>query len=109
MEKFIEKIGKKNRGFNHRRIADNIKHKYNDTEEAFIKEWNKKYGMFNRQSYASELNLLFCNPKTKKQLKITPRDRMVAATIIQWLGSNCGMCFVETVLKDTGYKVIRTK
>lgn len=99
MEKFIKQRGSKNRGFLYERIADNRKYKYNDTEEAFIKEWNKKYGMHN-QSYASEINLLFLSRKFERRLKITPRDRMVAATIIQWLGSNCGMAFIETVLRE---------
>ena len=103
MEKFIKQRGSKNMGFLYERISENRKHKYNDTEEAFIKEWNKKYGMHN-QSYATALSSLFRSTKFKRQLKINLRDRMVVATIIQWLGSNCGMCFIETVLKQVKRK-----
>lgn len=37
----------------------------------------------------------------------TLRDRIVAATVIQWLGSNVGMSFVEMALARVGYKVVR--
>lgn len=30
----------------------------------------------------------------------TFRDQKVSATIIQWLGTNVGMCFLETALKS---------
>jgi hypothetical protein len=33
----------------------------------------------------------------------TERDRIVAATVIQWLGSNIGMGLVEEALKKAGY------
>jgi hypothetical protein len=39
-------------------------------------------------------------------LRPTERDRMVAATVIQWLGSNVGFCFLEDALKACGYKVV---
>lgn len=38
---------------------------------------------------------------------IQPRDRYIVATIIQWLGSNIGWCFLEETLKDCGYKIVR--
>lgn len=37
----------------------------------------------------------------------TYRDRVVAATVIQWLGSNVGFAFVETALRKCGYRVSR--
>jgi hypothetical protein len=30
--------------------------------------------------------------------EVTPRDRLVAATLIQWLGSTCGQFFLSSVL-----------
>ncbi len=35
--------------------------------------------------------------------EITERDRIVAATVFQWLGSNCGMDAMRQALKATGY------
>lgn len=37
--------------------------------------------------------------------QIQDRDRIVAATVIQWLGSNCGIAFVADALKRCGYSV----
>lgn len=37
--------------------------------------------------------------------KLTQRDADVAATVIQWLGTNCGFCFLEECLKEMGYEV----
>lgn len=36
----------------------------------------------------------------------TPRDAEVAATLIQWLGSNVGFSFVEESLRCCGYLVV---
>ena len=33
--------------------------------------------------------------------KCTERDTEVAATIIQWLGSNVGMCFLSNVIRES--------
>lgn len=45
----------------------------------------------------------------KQVLEITPRDRQVVATVIQWLGSNVGFCFLEETLKDCGYVIRRVE
>lgn len=37
------------------------------------------------------------------------RDRIVAATIIQWLGSNVGFSFLENALRACGYEITREK
>ncbi len=36
----------------------------------------------------------------------TPRDRFVAATVIQWLGTNIGFCFLNECLAERGYKIV---
>lgn len=38
--------------------------------------------------------------------EVTDAERMVAATVIQWLGSNCGRSFYEEALRKCGYKVV---
>lgn len=37
---------------------------------------------------------------------IGERDSVIVATVIQWLGSNCGMSFLREALKKAGYKIV---
>ena len=37
----------------------------------------------------------------------TERDRIVAATVIQWLGSNCGFSMIMEALEKCGYRIAR--
>ena len=104
MEQLIKRRGSKNKGLLHNRIAENKKHKYNDTEEAFINRWNDKV-----IGESKNLNAMFVNNQLNKRLKITLRDRFVIATIIQWLGSNCGMCFLKESLGKAGYEIVKKK
>lgn len=39
--------------------------------------------------------------------KVTKRDNMLIAMVIQWLGSNVGWSFLEQALKAAGYKLTR--
>lgn len=38
----------------------------------------------------------------------TERDAKVAATVIQWLGTNVGFGFIRSCLEEAGYKIIET-
>ena len=38
---------------------------------------------------------------------INNRDAAIVATVMQWLGTNVGMCFLEVALKRCGYRVVR--
>lgn len=40
---------------------------------------------------------------------ITERDRVIAATLIQWLGSNVGLAFVTESLRRCGYVIEKKK
>ena len=40
---------------------------------------------------------------------VTERDRIVVATMMQWLGSNVGFCFVEQSLRRCGYDVVKRR
>jgi len=60
-------------------------------QDLFVKKDNKN---FTRYSY----NLT---------TRITQRDRFIVATVIQWLGSNCGMGFLHKVFDDCGYVIMR--
>jgi hypothetical protein len=39
--------------------------------------------------------------------KITARDRVIVATVIQWLGTTCGFCWLEETLKACGWRLVR--
>jgi hypothetical protein len=57
----------------------------NPHEVAFAMEWTKA------QEESHQLAWLLGN-------NFSDRDAEVAATVIQWLGSNVGMCFLEDVI-----------
>lgn len=58
----------------------------NPREVAFHKQWKKE------QEEGKILSHLI-------GAKLTQRDAAVSATVIQWLGSNVGMSFLEEVIK----------
>lgn len=89
----VKSRGYMDRGLSYERISENRKHKYNQSEEAFIKEWKRESRML-RPMFSS------------KKVSITVKDRFVAATIIQWLGSNCGLAFLRSALNKCGYDMI---
>lgn len=41
--------------------------------------------------------------------EIGPRDAMIVATIMQWLGTNVGWCWLEQTLKKAGYRVVKER
>jgi hypothetical protein len=42
----------------------------------------------------------------ERTLNITNRDRMIAATVIQWLGSNCGFSMLMEALGKCGFMIV---
>jgi hypothetical protein len=90
---------------------------HNDREAAFQKHWLKENliqpginsGLGTLQGLFIE-NTDINRPMTsgKAVEEISKRDRMIVATVIQWLGSNCGFCFLQETLSDCGYKITRT-
>lgn len=103
----IAYFGKKNRGYMYRRVF------YNEREKAFADQWEKEcrpirginFGQGILQDLFFEQRGPFNN--VKAVLWITYRDRYVVATIVQWLGSNCGMSFLHESLKRFGYKITK--
>ncbi len=45
--------------------------------------------------------------EAKMRTKITLRERFIAATVIQWLGTNCGMAFLKEALDKCGLKIVQ--
>lgn len=77
----------KQKGFH----ADRLKPKsLNPREFAFARKWEEEHDLKACRTILD--HLVPC---------VTERDRQVAATVIQWLGSNVGMSFLEEVIKSS--------
>ncbi len=77
-------------------------------ERAFTEkwlEWNKgamfQHGIL--QMLCSDQSNIF---RIIYRPVLTKRDRYIAATVIQWLGTNVGFSFLQECLEHAGYKVI---
>lgn len=98
LERLIKTRGSKNRGARYERINENKRHNYNDTEEAFYDEWIKQ---------SRHLSTLISPRDPDMKIKVTTRDRIVAASIVQWMGTNCGMGFLHAVLARCGKEIVK--
>jgi len=88
-------VGKKkisHRGF----FRDRLRAKSGDLEKAFADNWEKDC----REHYVLE-NIL----NHKGSPETTQRDAIIAATVIQWLGTNVGFGFIMKSIKECGYVV----
>lgn len=90
--------------------------KHNEREMAFYLQWlqeNEPKAYLNNGN--GILQDLFIEregdfPSSRKWvLEINNRDRFIVATIIQWLGTNVGMCFLEEALKRFGAHIAYSK
>lgn len=45
----------------------------------------------------------------KRAFWVCQRDATIAATVIQWLGTNCGFAFLRQCLEDAGYQIVETE
>jgi hypothetical protein len=98
---YADKINswKANVGYRAKRVEDN------EREKAFQEQWlkeNEPLPWINNGN--GMLQDLFIEPgigvfDRKVITVINDRDRMMVATIIQWLGSTCGMSFLHQSLK----------
>lgn len=83
----------KNRGINAQRLAREPE------EKRFAEAWER----YNVTGYT--LDYLLGPVGTGKPIAPGDRDREVAATVIQWLGSHVGSCF----LRELGYERVESK
>jgi hypothetical protein len=100
---------KANVGINTKRLP------HNEREKAFYEQWlqenapvagvNCGHGIL--QDLFIESELTGFNRKVIEE--ISNRDRMIVATVIQWLGSNCGMCFLGEALEKFGARIVYDK
>jgi hypothetical protein len=105
-----------NRGLKYERTKSNIR------EKTFADLWEEEnqckthvnYGMGIAQDLMvmpkkmqPKISLSFYGQDVFVKYKLTKRERIILATVIQWLGSNIGFCFLETALKNCGYRIVK--
>ena len=86
---------------------------YSEKEDAFVEQWHNEHkhdnlleGLMFRPHACS--SVFRCIPEGSFPIgPPTERDRIIAETVIQWLGTNCGMSFLESSLNRAGFTVKR--
>lgn len=72
-------------------------------ERVFAKEWEKQNtDIWGKPNGRGALDYLMAEDPNNPMGEVTDRDRIVAATVIQWLGSPVGMCFIRKCLEKDG-------
>jgi hypothetical protein len=85
----------------------------NPRELAFARQWekeNKNGKILWHLSYRDNTHSLGFDPLHRNITQLMPYDQnsaTVAATVVQWLGSNVGLDFVRISLDKCGYKIVR--
>lgn len=110
----LVKNGKKNKGFFYQRVKLRpFVNEWKNKEKIFAEEWvkinkNKIYdfGLLQTLFFVKDINNI---SPGYLLLKITPIQRCIVATVIQWFGSNCGFSFLVDCLKECGYKLEKIK
>lgn len=99
--------------------ADRL-NQHNSREVAFAEQWEQENERIN-ESGAIVCSLLYTNghggghwctekcPRPRLDTEHLDRDRVVASTIVQWLGSNVGFSFLEEALKRCGYRIVKAE
>lgn len=67
----------------------------NPLEKIFAEEWQELNGSEGRRY--GVLEYLLAEDPNHPRGEMSQRDATVAATVIQWLGSSVGLCFLEGV------------
>lgn len=86
-----------NRGFMYDRT------KFGGLEKAFAEYWEQENEIkpWLNQGCGLLQNLFFLG-NCSCHHHVTPSERFVAATVVQWLGTNCGFAFLQEVLRSEG-------
>lgn len=112
------KIKPNNRGIDYRRIKVSPNNcKWNRLERGFAASWERinrpVTGINHGQGILQDLftSAHYYNTGARRRLKgvpylITNRERMIVATVIQWLGTSCGFSWFSDVLRSCGYRII---
>mgnify|MGYP001614979077 CR=1 FL=1 len=76
-------------------------------EKAFADAWEKenartRYFLFS--AACSRLEMLMRDEN--RLIPVSQESATAVATIVQWLGSNCGWVFLEAALHNAGYRIV---
>ena len=76
-------------------------------EKAFADTWQKeniprRHFLFS--SSCSRLEMLMRDES--RLIPVSEESATAVATIVQWLGSNCGWVFLEAALHNAGYRIV---
>lgn len=112
LDSFIKRSGRKNIGYMHQRMKHDCEQ--SQREKALARAWRKENLCRSWvDSGCGVLQDLFINTEHIDHTyhfpitKISKRDRVIAATVIQWLGSNCGFAWLCMVMKKCGYRITK--
>ena len=115
LNEIIKKKGSKNLGV----FTNRLDFDKRGLEKAFSEKWRKENDKKRRRGLNFGLGILqdlfyyphfqFHDSMNKPLLEVTKRERVIVATVIQWLGTNVGLSFLEEVLKESGYKIVKNE
>jgi hypothetical protein len=90
-----------------------LEYERGDLEKAFADLWEKQNDPVGRDFGTLEhLMIRFDGElviRGRMPFTITQRDAVIVATIIQWLGTNCGFAFVVHALEKCNYRVVEVR
>ena len=101
---------KRRRGLLHHSLdRRRLKWERGDLEKAFADLWEKqndrgRYSCGTLQQLMVQFNEV--GYTTHSAFEIKQRDAVIAATAIQWLGTNCGFAFLVHALRKCNYDVV---
>jgi hypothetical protein len=90
------------------KYANRLNHPVADMERAFAAKWdetNNPPPFLNRG--IGTLQHLLCSDMDGRNIEreLTAEEITAAATVVQWLGTNCGFSWLRSCLAYCGYKV----
>ena len=109
-EKEILKLGGVDKGYKFERTS----YEHGDREKIFYKQWKRENvkRVWINQGQGILQNLFHIQPQKWYhaygwKVIINKRDRYIVATVMQWLGTNCGWCWLEETLRKCGYRIVK--
>lgn len=101
------------RGLHHRRTEDNCL--AGERERWFSTTWEQRCRLkLETTGNDTPQTLMFVTNKNNPDpearrcaFRLTTRDRVIIATIIQWLGTSVGWAFLERALQRCGYRIVK--
>ena len=82
-------------------MLQRAKHPLSERERVFLKRWRHENSA---KDHNFTLRHIMSEDSNTYGATISQRDAVVAATVIQWLGTNCGQCFLEMCQKEIAKK-----